>query len=223
MQKRVFTLMGLLIAVSMILAGSYSFAQAKESQVVAFKWTPKATELRLAMRNLWEDHIFWVRSVVLTTEEKDSTAAKVEEQQVVQDAKEIANAVVPYYGKEAGDKLFNLLAGHYGAIKDYMNADFSGNKKAKTAAMEKMTKNADEIATFLSSANPNNWPKGAIVSALAAHGGYHMTEIDQLSKKDFSSEAKTWEAMQKQVEGIADTLTEGIVKQFPQKFGEPTA
>lgn len=218
MQKRVLTIIGLLIGASIILAGSYSFVQGRENPV---KWTSKATELRLAMRSLWEDHIFWVRNVVLTTKLGDTAAAKVEEQQVVQNAKDIANAVVPYYGKDAGDKLFNLLAGHYGAVKDCMNAVYAGNKEATNAAMDKMTKNADEIATFLSSANPN-WPKGALLSALAAHGGYHMAQINAVNAKDFSSEAKTWEAMKNQVYGIADTLTEGLVKQFPQKFGEPT-
>ncbi|MFB3887695.1 MAG: hypothetical protein ACE144_20945 [Thermodesulfobacteriota bacterium] len=205
----------------MILAASYSFAQGKGSPVKAFQWTPKATELRLAMRSLWEGHIFWVRNVVLTTKLGDTAAAKTEEDQVVRNARQIANAVVPYYGKDAGEKLFNLLAGHYGAIKDCMNAVYSGNKKAEEAAMAKMTKNADEIATFLSSANPN-WPKTALLSALAAHGGYHMAQINAIHAKDFSSEAKTWEAMKDQVYGIADTLTEGIVKQFPQRFGEPT-
>jgi hypothetical protein len=50
-----------------------------------------------------------------------------------------------------------------------------------------------------------------------------MAQIDAINAKDFPSEAKTWEAMKTQVDGIADTLAEGIVKQFPQKFGEPTA
>ncbi len=89
-------------------------------------------------------------------------------------------------------------------------------------AMDKMTKNADEIATFLSSANPKNWPKEALVSALAAHGGYHMAQNNEFNAKNFSAEAKTWEAMKNQVYGIADTLSEGIVKQFSQRFGEPT-
>jgi hypothetical protein len=72
--------------------------------------------------------------------------------------------------------------------------------------MDKMAKNADEIATFLSSANPN-WPKAALVSALAAHGGYHMAQINAVNAKDFSSEAKTWEAMKNQVYGIAAWLS----------------
>ncbi len=217
MNRSTLKLAVVLVAAFTLLAGSNAFAKGKGMHV---RWTPKATELKLAMRNLWGDHIFWVRNVVLTTKLGDSAAAKVEEQQVVENAKEIANAIVPYYGREAGDKLLTLLAGHWGAVKDYMNAEFAGNKDAKSAAMDKMTKNAEEIAGFLSSANPN-WPKEALVSALAAHGGFHMSQIDQINKKDFSAEAKTWEGMKKQVFQIADTLSMGIVKQFPQKFGEP--
>ncbi len=207
-----------LVAAFTLLAGSSASAK---GMGMHGKWSSKAKELRLTMRSLWEDHIFWVRNVVLTTKLGDSAAAKGEEEQVVENAKAIANAIVPYYGREAGDKLFTLLAGHWGAVKDYMNADFAANKEAKSAAMEKMTKNANDIAAFLSSANPN-WPKDALVSALAAHGGFHMAQIDQINAKDFSAEAKTWEAMKNQVNGIADTLTDGIVKQFPQKFGQPS-
>ncbi len=41
----------------------------------------------------------------------DMEAPKIAEEQVVQDAKDIANAIVSFYGKDAGDKLFTLLAG----------------------------------------------------------------------------------------------------------------
>jgi hypothetical protein len=100
-----------------------------------------------------------------------------------------------------------------------MNATFAGNKEAMNAGVQKMNKNAEEIAAFLSSANPN-WPRGALLAAVAAHVGFHMAQIEAINAKDFSSEAKTWEAMKNQVYTIADTLADGIVKQFPQKFGE---
>ncbi len=80
-------------------------------------------------------------------------------------------------------------------------------------AAEKLTKNAEEIATFLSSANPN-WPKQTLLSALAAHGAHHMAQIDQIQMKDYSAEAKTWDAMRKHIYVIADTLADGIAKQF---------
>ncbi len=211
-------LLGLFAAVglALVFATMPSFAK---SNVPSCVQTSKATELKLAFRDLWTDHIYWVRNVILETKYGDKAAAKVAEERVVQDAKSIAGAITPYYGKEASDKLFGLLAGHYGAIKDYMNASFSGNKMAEDKAAEMLKKNADEIAVFLSSANPN-WSKDGLESALVAHGGHHMTEINEISKKDFSGDAKTWETMKSHVYVIAGVLSDGIVKQFPDKFKE---
>ena len=220
MQKRIFTTMAVLVAAMTMLAIPFSsFAKGDETPL---KLTSTSMELKLALRDLWVGHIFWVRNVVLTTKLGDTAAEKIADQQVVQNAKDIANAVVPYYGKEAGDKLFTLLAGHYGAVKDCMKATFAGNKEGLNAGMQKMNKNAEEIAAFLSSANPN-WPKAALVSALDAHGAFHMAQINEINAKNFSSEAKTWKGEENQIRVIADTLAEGIVKQFPQKFGEPSA
>lgn len=180
------------------------------------KMSPNRTELSRALRDLWVGHIFWVRNVVLMTKSGDMAAAKVAEDQVVQDAKDIANSIVPFYGKEAGDKLFSLLAGHYGAVKEYMTAAFADNKDAKTAAIDKLNKNANEIATFLSSANPN-WPKSAILPALLAHGGHHVAQINAIQQKDFATEAKVWNEMKMHIYVIADVLANGIVKQFGTK------
>lgn len=197
-----------------LLVPSYSFAKGKKGME---KHSAKTVELRLALRDLWIGHIFWVRGVVMGTKYDNKDEAKVAEEQVVANAKALAASITPYYGKEAADKLFGLLAGHYGAIKDYMNASFSGNKEAKDSAVDKLKKNADEIATFLSSANPN-WSKDALLSALIAHGGHHIAQIDEINAKDFSGEAKTWDAMKNHVYVIADVLANGIVKQFPKKF-----
>ena len=157
--------------------------------------------------------------MVLETKYGDSEAAKAAEEQVVLDAKDIANSISPYYGQGASEKLFVLLAGHYGAIKEYMVATYAGNKEGQNAAADKLKKNAGEIAAFLSSANPN-WSRDVFLSALTAHGGHHMAQIEDISKKDFASEAKVWEAMKKHIYVIADVLANGIVKQFPEKFSE---
>jgi hypothetical protein len=181
-------------------------------------YTQSAVELKLAMRDLWIGHIFWVRNVVLETKYGDTEAANVAESKVVEDARAIGDAIVPIYGKDAGDKLFSLLAGHYGAIKEYMTATYGDDAKAQAAAVDKLTKNAEEIAAFLNSANPKNWPKDTLVSLLMAHGGHHMAQIRQINSKDFAGEAKTWDDMKKHIYVIADALSEGIVKQFPKKF-----
>ena len=178
----------------------------------------KAAELQMTLRDLWVGHIFWVRSVVFATFYGDTDAAKVAEDNVVSNAKDIGAAVGSFYGKEAGDKLFGLLAGHYGAIKEYLTAAIAGNQAGKDAAVEKLKKNATEIAEFLHGANPKNWPKDTLVSLLMAHGGHHIAQIDAVTAKNFGTEATTWEAMKKHIYAIADALAGGIVKQFPKKF-----
>ncbi len=153
----------------------------------------------------------------MSTKCGDADAAKVAETNVVENAKAIAGSVVPFYGKAAGDKLFELLAGHYGAVKSYMTAAFSNDKAGMDAARNNLIANADAIAAFLSSANPN-WPKATLKDLLMTHGAHHMDQINEVAGKDFTSEATTWGSMKKHIYMIADALANGIVKQFPKKF-----
>ena len=86
------------------------------------KLNAKTVGLKLALRDLWVGHIFWVRNEVLMTKLGNAEAAKVAGAQAVENAKAIANSIAPVYGQAAADKLFGLLAGHYGAVKEYMAA-----------------------------------------------------------------------------------------------------
>jgi hypothetical protein len=215
MKSTVYKAAALLLGIFVLLTGPSAFAEKKAGHPGL---TPKAVELKLALRDLWVGHIFWVRNVVLETKAGDIEAAKVAEEKVVEDARAIADAIVPIYGKEAGDKLFGLLAGHYGAIKGYMTIAYAGDEVAKGAAIDKIKANAEEIAAFLSSANPKNWPKDALMGLLMAHGGHHVAQINQINSKDLAAEAKTWDDMKEHIYAIADALADGIVKQFPKKF-----
>ena len=69
-----------------------------------------------ALRDLWIGHIFWVRNVVDARLASDTARAAASEQQVVANARAIADAIAPYYGEAAADGLLVLLAGHWGAI-----------------------------------------------------------------------------------------------------------
>ncbi len=213
----------LLVSVAIGLAFVPAHAMEKPAQMAAHRMAPmrfsaKAVDLRLALRDLWIGHIFWVRNEVLMTKLGNTEAAKVAGAQAVENAKAIAASIAPLYGKEASDKLFDLLAGHYGAVKEYMTVAFDGQKDAQDAASAKLKKNVDEIAVFLNGANPKNWPKETISSALMAHVGHHMAQINQFNAGDYAGEANTWEAMKKHIYVIADVLAGGIVKQFPKKF-----
>jgi len=177
----------------------------------------KVTDTEAALRDLWVGHIFWVRNVVVDTLAGNKSAATAAEQEVVANAKQIATAIEPYYGKAASEKLFGLLAGHYGAVKQYLVATVADNKSKQDAAVKSLTDNATEIARFLSDANPN-LPFDTLNGLLLAHGGHHMQEIQQLHGKQYAEEAQTWEAMKRHMYVIADALAGGIAKQFPKQF-----
>jgi hypothetical protein len=144
-------------------------------------------------------------------------AAKVAEENVVKNARAIADAVIPFYGKDVADQLFGLLAGHYGAVKEYMTVSYSGEKAGKDAAEIKIKKNVIELADFLSAANPN-WPNATLVTLLFAHAGHHVAQINEVNAKNYSTEAQIWNLMKNHMYMLADALGKGIVKQFPKKF-----
>lgn len=178
---------------------------------------PKVAQTQVALRDLWSGHIFWVRNVVQDTLAHNRSAANSAEQQVVANARQIAQSIQPFYGQAASDQLFKLLAGHYGAVKQYLIATSKGSKAEQDTAYKALTVNADQIATFLSGANPN-LPKDTLEGLLLAHGGHHLQQIQQFKAKQYDAEAKTWDAMQHHMDMIADALGDAIAKQFPAKF-----
>ncbi len=177
----------------------------------------KVAEAGAAQRDLWVGHIFWVRNVVVDTFAGNKAAAAAAEKEVVANAKAIAASIEPFYGKAASEKLFGLLAGHYGAIKQYLDATAAGSKAKQDAAVKNLTANATEIAKFLSGANPN-LPFDTLNGLLLAHGGHHIQQTQQLKSKQYAQEAQTWEAMKNHMYVIADALAGAIAKQFPSKF-----
>jgi hypothetical protein len=177
----------------------------------------KLAQTDAALRDLWLGHVFWIRNVVVATLAGNKAATTAAESEVVANAKQIAAAIEPFYGKAASDKLFSLLAGHYGAVKQNLEAVVAGSQKKEDAAMKNLASNVDEIAIFLSDANPN-LPREAVQGLLLAHVGHHKQQMQQLHDKQYQQEAQTWEAMKGHMYVIADTLAGALAAQFPAKF-----
>ncbi len=206
------------IAAAFLATAAPAFAQHAGHVVIAqAPAAAKVSEAAAAQRDLWVGHIFWVRNVVTDTLAGNKQAAAASEKEVVANAKAIAASIEPFYGKSASEKLFGLLAGHYGAVKQHLEATAAGSQAKQDAAVKSLTGNATEIAKFLSGANPN-LPFNTLNGLLLAHGGHHIQQNQQLKGKQYAQEAQTWEAMKNHMYGIADALAGAIAKQFPAKF-----
>ena len=181
-----------------------------------------ATDFRNAMRKLWEDHITWTRlyiiSVAADLPDKDQTAQRLLQNQV-----DIGNAVKPFYGDQAGDQLAALLRDHILGAADLLAAAKAGDKAKIDAASAKWYANADDIAAFLSGANPKAWPLAGMQAGMKMHLDLTLKEaVDRLSGK-YADDIKDYDQVHAHILGLADLLSSGILAQFPDKFDQTTA
>lgn len=196
-------------------------AFAQHSGHTAAAQSPVATNVAqasAAQRDLWVGHIFWVRNVVIGTIAGNEKAAAAAEKEVVANARAIAASIEPFYGKAASEALFGLLAGHYGAVKQHLEATAAGSQARQDAAVKNLTANATDIARFLSGANPY-LPFETLNGLLLAHGGHHILQNQQIKDKQYTQEAQTWVEMKKHIYTIADALAGALARQFPAEFG----
>lgn len=176
-----------------------------------------APELHQAMRGLWHGHLVATRDYALAVKKGDTAAADKAAGAAVANAKEIAGAVAGFYGQAGGDGILKLLGGHWGGVKAMTDAQHAGDQAGVDKAMQSLTANAAEIAKFLHTANPENWPQDTVEGLLLGHVAGHKAQIQQIMAGDMKAEASTWKSMQTHMDTIADALADGLAKQFPDK------
>lgn len=177
----------------------------------------KYVELNQSMRKLWSDHMHWTLATVdAFFNEPSQVETKLN--RLLENQKEIGAAIVPYYGQAAGDALAALLTVHIQQAVPVLQAAQSNDQAALDKALADWYKNANDIAIFLSNANPENWPK----SVTEAHLSTHITQTTgyavNILKGDYSSSTQGFEEALHHMLMLADLLADGIAKQFPDKF-----
>jgi len=172
---------------------------------------------RNAMRKLWEDHVTWTRVFIISAaaDLPDKDAAT---QRLLQNQVDIGNAIKPYYGAAAGDQLTALLKDHILISADVVAAA-KANDQAKLAdANKRWFANADQIADFLSKANPKNWPAAEMRTMMHDHLKLTTDEAVARLHGDWAGDVKAYDAVHQQILSMADMLSAGVINQFPQKF-----
>ncbi len=130
---------------------------------------------------------------------------------------DIGEAIKPFYGDAAGKKLASLLRDHILVVTEVVKAAKMGNSEELAKASKKWEANADDIAVFLSDAN-SHWPKQERVNMLYKHLALTTGEVVSRLKKEWAADIDYYDKGHAHVLMFADSLTDGIVKQFPEKF-----
>ncbi len=142
--------------------------------------------LRQEMRRLWEDHVTWTRLAIisLTTDAPDTDATVG---RLLRNQTDLGNAVKPFYGAAAGRQLTALLREHILIAADVIAAAKKGDADALASQQARWNRNADEIAAFLSRANPKSWKPAATKSMMRAHLGLTTAEVVARLKRDWAA------------------------------------
>jgi hypothetical protein len=178
--------------------------------------SPSKVQLKGDFRKLWIDHVTWTRSYIV------SAIAGLEDQEKVlarllRNQQDIGNAIKPYYGEEAGNKLAELLREHILLAGKVVEAAKTGNQVDLDKYNKEWYRNADDIAKFLSNANPN-WSDKELKELLHRHLQLITDQVTARLKKDWDADIIAYDVGETHMIMFADVLADGIIKQFPKKL-----
>ena len=190
--------------------------------VVANQRNPKPKKIdplvfQQVVRKLWEDHVTWTRVYIIAAlanlPDADTAA-----QRLLQNQTDLGNAIKPFYGDQAGDQLTTLLKDHILIAADLLAAAKSGDTAKFKDANTRWYDNANQIAAFLNSANPDNWPLPDMQSMMKSHLDLTLEEANARLNADWSGDVAAYDKVHDEILHMADMLSNGIIKQFPKKF-----
>ncbi len=174
-----------------------------------------------AMRNLWEQHVFWTRLYVVSAlaglPDKDATANRL-----LQNQEDLGDAIKPYFGIVAGDKLHALLKEHILIAVAIIDAAKAKESAALTGAKARWYANADEIAAFLSAADPKGCPPEHTKTMMREHLDLTLSAVTARLEARYADEVAAFDKIEAAALMMADMLSAGIIKKMPSKFAKST-
>jgi hypothetical protein len=192
-------------------AGSHQHAAASAPR------TARAARLHDGMRKLWEDHITWTRLAIVSFAAGLPDLPDTQER-LLRNQADIAAAIRPYYGRAAERRLRTLLREHITGAVTLLGAAKAADTAAVGRAQAAWYANANEIADFLSGANPRNWPRREMRAMMKTHLDETLKEaVDRLNGR-FAADVRDYEAVHRSILEMADMLSDGIIAQFPERF-----
>jgi hypothetical protein len=173
-------------------------------------------ELYATMRTLWDQHMAWTWSTVVAFAD-DSTAFEPTVGRLLQNQADIGDAIAPFYGDEAAAELTELLQTHITLAVPVLTAAEAGDTEALDAALDDWYANAQDIADFLAAAN-HEWSKRDLRTMMETHITQTTAYAADVLAGDYPSAIATFDEAQAHMAHMADTLSAGLIAQFPERF-----
>jgi hypothetical protein len=196
----------------------------KKKAAEAKGFTPAAIDLKNSLRKISEDNSSWTRELILC-----NTSAVPGNNEVLgkllKNQDDMIQALTAYY-PDAGQKLMDLMHEHVNltaALSKPGKAVKAGKGKKKRAAAnpeeteKRWNENADSLADYLVQLNAQ-WKADQIKSILHDNLKYTKSEIEARRKRNYAEYVSAYEKEHDNALSLADTLSAGIIRNYPDKF-----
>ena len=183
--------------------------------------TTSREPVRLALRKLWSDHVIWTRGYIVAAvagrPDADAAAGRL-----LANQEDIGAAVAGFYGKDAGDRLTELLKEHILIAVDLVAAARADDQAGFATHDARWTRNIETISKFLAGANPF-WKEADVLDLLALHLKLTKDETVARITGDWAADVKAFDDIFTEILVLADAIHDGLAAQFPERFAVPAA
>lgn len=173
-------------------------------------------ELSNAIRKLWEQHTVWTRATIVSLV-FDLPDVDYVTNRLLQNPVDFGNLFSVYYGDRIGGRLRDLLREHLVIAAELVKAAKAGDSESAAEIEKRWYANGDEIAAFLGRINPF-WSEEEWTMMYRTHLDLVKEEAVNLITGNYQEEPSVYDRLETQALEMADTMTKGIISQFPTKF-----
>ncbi len=176
----------------------------------------KKIQLYSELRTIWEQHIMWGRSSVISAADNLGDFEYVE-QQLYRNPSDFADFFLQYFSEEEVEGLKKLMEEHFIISSNLIDYKIGGDNDAFIAERQRWYDNADQTADYLANMNAY-WNKREWQKLLYEHLDLTETEGIQRYNSEYAKDVQQYDEIQRQTMRMADYMAEGIILRFPYLF-----
>jgi len=181
-------------------------------EIMQAQYNQAQVSLTEELRKLWEQHVMWTRSFIISTVDNLGDQ-KVVTNRLLRNPSDFANVLKKYYGSSKANAFKELFEEHLLIAAALVSAAKAGNSAEADKQRKLWYQNAEKIADFLASINPY-WNRNEWRNMMFEH--LRITEAEAVTRlnKEYEKNVNIYDAIEKQALSMADMMAYGIIKQF---------
>lgn len=202
----------------------YNYMCPQRMQLLPFRYASFAPNvisktqatLNNQLRLLWEQHVVWTRLTIISMV-FGLPDVELVTKRLLRNPKDFEALLKPLYGDRAASRFADLFTSHLVIAAELVSAAKAGDTRAAADAEKRWYANADEIAAFLGSINPY-WSEQQWRTMLYEHLALTKAEAVNMLTGKYEDGITVFDQIEKQALEMADVMTYGIARQFPNNF-----